>query len=442
LKESAIGEVLRKGEAAFIPDLDSAEHFLRKDEARQANLRSYLAVPVLIHKQVAVILEFFHTESTKPHDSVLEVMDVIAAYLGHIIEQKRTEKKLQALFDSAPDAQIVTDTLGKILMANRQTSKVLGYAEDALIGQPVEMLLPPEHRSEHIEHRARYVDTARARPMGIGMELTALCKDGTAIPVEVSLSPIELEEGLLITAAIRDVRERKKLEAQLSEKERLAEMGKMAAIFAHEVANPLQGISTISQLLKESVPADYLGLMNDLETEVAHLESLLNQFRSFSKLSDLNVSSVDLTRLVDRVVRIYRAHWSGLGIRVVTEFARNLSLEADAARLHQVMVNLSRNAVESMSNGGTLTLRTYGTDQDVLLEVGDTGPGVAEGTGVFELFKTTKAQGTGIGLYVVQQIVSAHGGTVTYSTKQGIGATFRISLPRKKNSETEASNPR
>jgi PAS domain-containing protein len=149
-KESAIGEVLRKGTTIFIADLESEEHFLRKDAVREACLKSYLAVPILVHKQPAAILEFFHTEPIKPQDSVLEVIDVIAAHLGQIIEQQRTEKKLQALFDSAPDAQIVTDTLGKIVMANRQTEKLFGYREDLLIGQLVDILVPPEHRTEHI----------------------------------------------------------------------------------------------------------------------------------------------------------------------------------------------------------------------------------------------------------------------------------------------------
>jgi PAS domain-containing protein len=116
------------------------------------------------------------------------------------------------------------------------------------------------------------------------MELTAVCKDGTVVPVEVSLSPVELDEGLLIATAIRDVSERKKLEAQLRDKERLAEMGKMAAIFAHEAANPLNGISTIIQLIKESIPAEYLGSIIDLSTEVSRQRDRVAAIRRRSTL--------------------------------------------------------------------------------------------------------------------------------------------------------------
>lgn len=430
-RESVIGKVLNNGTTLFIADLDSEEHFLRKNAARKAGLKSDLVIPVMVDKQVAAILEFFHAESTKPQNFMLDVMDVIAAYLGQIVGQKRTEKKLQALFDSAPDAQIVTDVLGKIVMANRQTAKLFGYCQDLLIGQPVEILVPPELRPVHIEHRARYVATPHPRPMGIGIELTAVSKDGTAIPVEVSLSPVELDEGLLIATAIRDVSERKKLQAQLREKERLAEMGRMVAIFAHEVANPLNGISTSAQLIKETLPEKYQDLLAELNAEISRLESLLNQFRSFSRLGDLKFVTVDLTSLVERVVKTQSPYWSESRIRVVTEFTRDLTLEADAERLHQLILNLSRNAVESMPDGGTLTLRTYSSGENAVLEIADTGAGIAEGVNVFELFTTTKVQGTGIGLYVAQQIVSAHDGTVTYSTKQAEGTTFRVTLPKK-----------
>ncbi len=248
----------------------------------------------------------------------------------------------------------------------------------------------------------------------------------------------ERDEGLLIGAGIRDRSERKKLERQLKEKERLAELGRMADIFAHEIANPLQGILTTLELIKESIPGEYFDLLNDLTAEASNLESLLKQFRSFSKLSDLNLTSVDLTRLVDRIVRIYRRYWSGLGIRVVTDFARDLTLEADSVRLHQLVVNLSRNALRSMPDGGSLTLRTYATGEGVVLEVSDTGRGLAEDGEAFEVFTSMKAQAKGIGMYVVQQIVLAHGGTIAYFSTHGAGTIFRLTLPRKTNPKADA----
>jgi signal transduction histidine kinase len=101
-----------------------------------------------------------------------------------------------------------------------------------------------------------------------------------------------------------------------------------------------------------------------------------------------------------------------------------------------VILNLIRNAIESMSDGGLLTLKTYGVGEDIVFEVSDTGTGIPEGVDVFELFTTTKAQGTGIGLYIVRQIVSAHRGTVTYSAEQRKGTTFQVMLPTKREPRT------
>src|SRR5215813_11672064 len=432
--ESVIGWVQKNRTAVFIPDLDKEEPFLRKNQAREAGLKSFLAIPVVVQGQPFAILEFFQSEPIEFEDSVLQVMDVIASHLGQVIEQKRAERKLQALFDSAPDAQIVTDMLGHIVMANKQTEKLFGYTEDSLLGQSIELLVPPDVRARHIQHRTKYVAVPHPRPMGIGMELMGLSKDGAKIPVEVSLSPVELDEGLLIATAIRDIRERKRLEEKVREKERLAEMGTFAAIFAHELANPLNGISSTTQLLVKQVPAEHQGLIKDLTSEIRRLESMLNQFRSFPKLGHLTAAPIELTSLVERVIAMNALHWSELGIRVVTDFKGNLSFEGDEEKLLQVIINLSRNAVEAMSDGGTLTLRTYSTGDGVVFEVGDTGPGIAEGVDVFELFTTTKAQGSGIGLYVARQIVLAHSGSITYSNQQPRGTTFQITLPKKANS--------
>jgi PAS domain S-box-containing protein len=425
-----VGRVLTEAKAIFLPDVSFQDEFLRKDAETQAGVKSWLGIPVVVHKKPAAVLEFFHGDRIEAQDSVLEIMDVIAAYLGHLIERNRAEKKLQVLFDSAPDPQIVTDLLGTIVMANRQTERLFGYPRETLVGQRVEILLPPEVRTQHVQHRVRYLANPHPRPMGIGMELTALSKEGDGIPVEVSLSPVELEEGMFVATAIRDVRERKKLETKLREKERLAEIGMTAGIFAHEIANPLNTISCTAQFVKSSLPAEYSGLMDDLTTEIGHLESLLNQFRSLNKLAELRLAAIDLTTFVERAVKINHPYWSELGIRIVTDYTPTLTINGDPEKLYQVILNLSKNAIESMAGGGTLTLRTYASGDDAVLDITDSGSGIPESVNVFELFTTTKPKGTGLGLYVARQIVSAHNGTITYSTEPGKGTTFRVQLPK------------
>ena len=431
-KESVIGQALRQVRTVFIPDVDN-ESFLRKDAARQAGLRSCLAIPIRVNESPVAILEFFREDAIEPQGPLLEVMEVIGAYLGQVIEQKRAEQKLQAIFDSAPDAQIVTDRAGKIIMANRQTSRLFGYSEREMLGQSVELFVPPFLRTAHIDHRRKYSAAPHPRPMGSGMELRGLCKDKTELPVEISLSPVNSDEGVLVISAIRDVTQRKELEQKLQERERLADMGATAAMFAHEIGNPLAGMDMAVQAIKDTVPSENWDLFNIVESELNRLRSLLDQFRSLRSIGHLNWGSFDFARVIERVVSLYQGLWLERGIHIVSTCSGDLRLSGDEDKLEQVMLNLCKNGVESMANGGALTLRGYEIGEEIVFEVSDTGSGIPEGLDIFHLFTSTKPKGAGIGLYVVQQVVAAHHGAIRYTSDLGKGTTFRMTLPKSRN---------
>lgn len=427
--DSLIGKVLSTGKSVLFEALNN-ECFLRRREAEVAGLKSCLAVPVLVQNKPVAILEFFHSQPLPVQHFIVEAMEGIASYIGLFIEHQRKEKKLEALFDSAPDAEIVTDRSGVIAMANEQSVKLFGYPEGELLGQPIEFLVPAERRMDHIQHRLNYVAASHPRPMGSGMELTALRKDGTSIPVEVSLSPISLEHELLIACAIRDISARKELEEKLRGKERLADIGTMAAIFAHEVASPLHGISATVEVIKMEIPENVRPLISELSLEIRRLESLLNQFRSLSGLANLNLKLVNLAAIIRRVLEINAAHWSHLSIRIVTDVSGGLTLRADEEKLHQMILNLARNAVDAMPNGGTLSVNAFCRDDQAVLVISDTGCGIPEDIDIFQPFMSSKLQGAGLGLHIVRQIVYAHLGVLTYRSARGRGTTFEISLPR------------
>jgi two-component system sensor histidine kinase HydH len=164
--------------------------------------------------------------------------------------------------------------------------------------------------------------------------------------------------------------------------------------------------------------------------EINRLGSLLKEFRSLAPEQTLDLKCADLVRIVEQGLASEMMAYRAAGIGVKFDFEDGLPLVSlDVAKIRQVIVNLCKNAIQAMPNGGCLTLKGYRSQGMVVLEISDTGVGVPEGLNIFELFKTTKPGGTGIGLPLVQQIVSAHNGTIAYKSQPGHGATFKVSLP-------------
>ena len=212
------------------------------------------------------------------------------------------------------------------------------------------------------------------------------------------------------------------------EPERLALLGTKAAVFAHEVASPLSGISVGLELLKSALErgeADIRLLIADLETtmlEIHRLASLLNEFRDFAGSQNTDFQKIDLMKNAREVLSCQYDGYRRLGITVELQFDNPLPpVMADADKIKQVVLNLCNNAVEAMPDGGYLTVKGYHFARMVILEISDTGAGIPEGLDVFELFRTTKRDGSGLGLPLVRQIISAHNGTINYTSEPGRG---------------------
>ena len=225
--------------------------------------------------------------------------------------------------------------------------------------------------------------------------------------------------------------------------DRLAEMGNLAAVFAHEVANPLSGLSASLQFALNDLAKSALhSASRDLDIatvqetlkgalrEVDRLVELLEEFRLAVPVQMLNLKSAGLETIVQEILALESRHYRSAGITVKVNFEAGLpALEIDAAKIKQAILNLCKNAVEAMHQGGCLTIRAYRVASMVVLEIGDDGSGVPEDIDAFELFKTTKPGGTGLGLSVVQQVVAAHHGTITYTRDLEHGTKFTIRLP-------------
>jgi signal transduction histidine kinase len=230
----------------------------------------------------------------------------------------------------------------------------------------------------------------------------------------------------------------KGLEPTVQENERLALLGTTAAVFAHEVANPLSGISVGLEFVKRSLERgkfDNRLLIDALQgtiLEIDRLGSLLNEFRDIARPQNIDFQKIDLAKKTKEVLSCQHDAYRKLGITVELQFDDPLPpVMADADKIKQVLLNLCNNAVEAMPDGGFLTVKGCHFAQKVVLEVSDTGTGIPENLEVFELFRTTKRGGSGLGLPLVRQIVSAHHGTINYTSVPGPdhGTTFKISLP-------------
>lgn len=209
-------------------------------------------------------------------------------------------------------------------------------------------------------------------------------------------------------------------------------MGVAMAKFAHEFANELYVVSGAIQFLENDIeqPNQARNTLEHVKSGIQRLGSLLNELRTLAQAQRLSLQPTQLVSVIKEVLAIEEPRYAASRVRVETNLPPNLPpIMLDASKFRQALINLCRNAVDAMPHGGSLTLRGYLTHSNVHLEIIDTGEGIPAGLDVFALFTTTKPTGTGVGLPIVHEIISSHGGAVCYVSKPGSGTTFRVTLP-------------
>jgi PAS domain S-box-containing protein len=348
---------------------------------------------------------------------------------------RESEEKFRLLVEGAKDYAIfMLDPKGHVVSWNAGARRIKGYSENEIIGQHFSRFYLPEDVERGKPEEGLQIAEVEERYETEGWRLR---KDGGKFWASVVITALRDNRGRLygFSKLTRDITEWKLMQDKLQESERLAAMGTTAAVFAHEIGNPLNGISSTLQLLqmqtaKEAANAWLTPTLKDLLKEVFRLGTLLDDFRSLARPNQLDLNPTDLPQLVRELLATQSAQYVERGIVVELDLQADLLKPmADARRLKQALLNLCKNAIEAMAEGGKLTIRGYSFNGQVSLEITDTGAGIPDDFHVFEFFKTTKHNGSGLGLAIVRQIISAHQGTISYRSQPGKGTTFTISLP-------------
>lgn len=341
---------------------------------------------------------------------------------------ERIQTYSSTLLEQLGDAVVAMDADGRVEVFNAAAAALFGHPPDDVVGRPYTEILGP---CEPLQNALSTQEDLQAASFQIRGE-------GVARKVSASSARIESDEATTIVVVLQDQTEREALETNLQRSERLASMGALAAGVAHEVRNPLNAIGLIAQRLqREFEPrdgaADYERMTATVRSEVKRVNRIVSDFLSLARPPQIDWQHINAGDLIAAAAATVESQTAVQGLRLIVE-TDTATVEGDRDQLQQVLQNLLNNAIDATPKGGTITLAASTEDDQLLLSVTDTGRGIPaeERERIFDLYYTTKASGTGLGLSLVQRIVAEHGGRLHVDSDEGVGTTITVRLPRQR----------
>jgi PAS domain S-box-containing protein len=364
---------------------------------------------------------------------------LISAAVRDVTSKRREERMFRGLLEAAPDAMVIVDGHGRIVLVNAQVEERFGYPRSELIGRSVEMLVPDRFSKVHVAFRDGYIGEPRTRPMGLAGDLFARRKDGSEFPVEISLAPLETEEGLLVSAAVRDISERRRVQADA---DRVKD--EFFATVSHELRTPLTSMLGYSELMADLEELSPQGrrflqvITRSAERELRLVDDLLTLVAIEDSGLSIRPYVLDLEEVVRDAVEDARPRADEIDIELSLEIPGfPVQVEVDRDRVGQAIDNLLSNAIKFTPSGGEIRVRLRTVGAVAQIDVADSGAGIRKSDAgrIFErLYRSGSAvaqqiPGAGLGLTIALAIAEAHHGSIALVRSDTTGTRFRMEIP-------------
>jgi PAS domain S-box-containing protein len=375
--------------------------------------------------------EAFHPTANQVSAGAAQLLQKLVCHLQDLRHKLEINS---GIINRATDALVTIDENHIIVGYNHAAEQMFGYAREEALGQDLKLIVPPPHKDLHQSYLKRYLATREAHVLGRQRRLTAVRRDGQTFPLSISFSVVEIHGKLYFTAIMRDFTEYTAMEGRVLQAERLAAVGNTVAHIAHEIKNPLLIIGGFARQLLKAPEFDAAARrkLSTIAAEVVHLEEMVAEMGDFVRRPPVQKRPGKIAAAIAEALDLFRDSFKehNIQVRQVTETPLP-PVAFDPQQVHQVLINLFKNAQEAMPQGGELTIASRVRGPNVEISVTDTGPGMSPevASSIFQPYFTTKETGTGLGLAICQSIMQEHGGCIFADSAPGKGSTFTIKLP-------------